>query len=97
MSKSRWTSHCPLPYLFMDTSINNLDRAAVTTFILKETIFFNVAGLKLAFNRMKMMEHVHLAGEDEDDIYSGFNDYNATLDTEVSTVPFNIQLLSATV
>ena len=36
---------------------------------------------------MTMMEHVHLAGEDEDDIYSGFNDYNATLDTEVSCNP----------
>lgn len=34
-------------------------------------------------NRMSMMEQVHLAGEDEDDIYGGFNDYNATLDTEV--------------
>ncbi|XP_033740062.1 intraflagellar transport protein 88 homolog isoform X5 [Pecten maximus] len=33
-------------------------------------------------NRMNMMEQVHLAGEDEEDIYSGFNDYNATLDTE---------------
>ncbi|XP_048258387.1 intraflagellar transport protein 88 homolog isoform X3 [Haliotis rufescens] len=33
-------------------------------------------------NRLTMMEHVHLAGEDEDDMYSGFNDYNATLDTE---------------
>ena len=28
------------------------------------------------------MEHVHLAGEDEDDIYSGYNEYNATLDTD---------------
>lgn len=36
-------------------------------------------------NRLSMMEHVHLAGEDEDDMYSGFNDYNATLDTEVGT------------
>ena len=34
-------------------------------------------------NRMSMMEQVHLAGEDEDDIYGGFNDYNATLDTDV--------------
>ncbi|XP_045196090.1 intraflagellar transport protein 88 homolog isoform X2 [Mercenaria mercenaria] len=33
-------------------------------------------------NRMSMMEQVHLAGEDEDDIYGGFNDYNATLDTD---------------
>ncbi|KAJ8314795.1 hypothetical protein KUTeg_006945 [Tegillarca granosa] len=33
-------------------------------------------------NRMSMMEQVHLAGEDEDDMYSGFNDYNATLDTD---------------
>lgn len=33
-------------------------------------------------NRMSMMEQVHLAGEDEEDIYGGFNDYNATLDTE---------------
>ena len=29
------------------------------------------------------MEHVHLAGEDEsEDLYGGFNEYNATLDTE---------------
>ena len=34
-------------------------------------------------DRMSVMEHVHLAGEEEDD-YSGFNDYNATLDTEVN-------------
>ncbi|WAR06937.1 IFT88-like protein [Mya arenaria] len=33
-------------------------------------------------NRMSMMESVHLAGEDEEDIYGGFNDYNATLDTD---------------
>ncbi len=33
---------------------------------------------------MNMMEHIHLAGEDEEDMYSGYNDYNATLDTEVS-------------
>ncbi len=33
---------------------------------------------------MQMMEQVHLVGEDEDDMYSGFNDYNATLDTDVS-------------
>ena len=29
-----------------------------------------------------MMENVHLGGEDEDDMYGGFNDYNATLDTD---------------
>ena len=43
-------------------------------------------------NRMSMMEQVHLAGEDEEDIYGGFNDYNATLDTDVSsftTVQYN--------
>ena len=34
---------------------------------------------------MNIMEHVHLAGEDEDDMYSGFNEYNATLDTDVGT------------
>ncbi|XP_064596903.1 intraflagellar transport protein 88 homolog isoform X2 [Liolophura sinensis] len=33
-------------------------------------------------SRLNMMEHIHLAGEDEDDLYSGYNDYNATLDTE---------------
>lgn len=33
-------------------------------------------------NRMSMMEQVHLGGEDEEDIYGGFNDYNATLDTD---------------
>ena len=34
-------------------------------------------------NRMSVMEQVHLQGEDEEDIYGGFNDYNATLDTDV--------------
>ncbi|XP_071135194.1 intraflagellar transport protein 88 homolog [Mytilus galloprovincialis] len=33
-------------------------------------------------NRMSMMEQTNLAGEDEDEMYSGFNDYNATLDTD---------------
>ncbi|XP_030642032.1 intraflagellar transport protein 88 homolog isoform X2 [Chanos chanos] len=28
------------------------------------------------------MEHVHLAAEDEDDLYSGYNDYNPTFDAE---------------
>ena len=39
---------------------------------------------------MKMMEQVHLAGEDEEDLYSGYNDYNATLDTDVSIDSVNI-------
>ncbi|KAJ8255820.1 hypothetical protein COCON_G00196840 [Conger conger] len=30
----------------------------------------------------KMMEHVHLAAEEEDDLYSGYNDYNPTFDSE---------------
>ncbi|XP_038059049.1 intraflagellar transport protein 88 homolog isoform X2 [Patiria miniata] len=29
-----------------------------------------------------MMEQVHLAGEDEDELYSGYNDYNPLFDTE---------------
>ncbi|XP_036397037.1 intraflagellar transport protein 88 homolog isoform X3 [Megalops cyprinoides] len=29
-----------------------------------------------------MMEHVHLAAEEEDDLYSGYNDYNPTFDAE---------------
>ncbi|KAK3096733.1 hypothetical protein FSP39_002774 [Pinctada imbricata] len=37
---------------------------------------------KYNMNRMNMMEQVHLGGEDEEDIYSGFNDYNATLDVD---------------
>ena len=28
----------------------------------------------------------HLGGEDEDNIYSGLNDYNATLNVDVSTL-----------
>uniref|UniRef100_H2ZWI9 Intraflagellar transport protein 88 homolog n=2 Tax=Latimeria chalumnae TaxID=7897 RepID=H2ZWI9_LATCH len=37
---------------------------------------------KYSFNKkLKMMEHVHLAGEEED-LYSGYNDYNPTFDTE---------------
>ena len=31
-----------------------------------------------------MMQGVHLVGEDEDDLYGGFNDYNPAFDTEVS-------------
>ena len=44
----------------------------------------NRAGL----SRMQIMEHAHLAGEDEadDDIYEDFDEYDATLDTEVSNV-----------
>lgn len=30
------------------------------------------------------MQSVHLVGEDEDDLYSGFNEYNPAFDTEVS-------------
>lgn len=41
-------------------------------------------------NRISIMEHVHLAGEDEDDLYGGFDAYNATLDTDVG---FTLSLL----
>jgi hypothetical protein len=34
------------------------------------------------------MNQVRFAGEDEDDAYSGFNDYNASLDTQVSSTEF---------
>ena len=30
-----------------------------------------------------MMQGVHLVGEDEEDLYSGFNEYNPAFDTEV--------------
>lgn len=30
-----------------------------------------------------MMQGVHLVGEDDDDPYGGFNDYNPAFDTEV--------------
>lgn len=30
------------------------------------------------------MENVHLAAEGDDDLYSGYNDYNPTFDSEVS-------------
>ena len=36
-------------------------------------------------SRLQMMEQVHLAGDEEEDIYGGFNDFNAALDTEVSS------------
>ena len=29
------------------------------------------------------MQSVHLVGEDEEDLYSGFNEYNPAFDTEV--------------
>ena len=36
-----------------------------------------------------MMQNVHLAPEtDEDDLYSGYNDYNPTYDTEVKKKKF---------
>jgi hypothetical protein len=38
-------------------------------------------------NRMNMMEQVHLVGEDEDEMYTGFNEYN---DTEVSLKCFHV-------
>lgn len=46
-----------------------------------------------------MMQNVHLAPEtDEDDLYSGYNDYNPTYDTEVKkkkkNKPLNILCLS---
>jgi hypothetical protein len=45
--------------------------------------------IQCGMNRMNMMEQVHLAGDDEEDIYGGFNDYNATLDVDVSfTLPW---------
>ena len=31
----------------------------------------------------RMLQSVHLVGEDEDDLYSGFNDHNPAFDTEV--------------
>ena len=30
-----------------------------------------------------MLSSVHLVGDDEDDIYGGFNDYNPAFDVEV--------------
>ena len=39
-------------------------------------------------SRLQMMEQVHLAGEEEEDIYAGFNDYSAALDTEVRILLF---------
>lgn len=39
------------------------------------------------------MENVHLAVED-DDLYSGYNDYNPTFDSEVSYELFSSNLLS---
>lgn len=42
--------------------------------------YFNVVNVL----QVKMMKNVHLATEaDEEDIYSGYNDYNPTFDTEV--------------
>ena len=32
---------------------------------------------------MNVMDHLHLAGVDEEDPYGDFNNYNAALDTEV--------------
>lgn len=34
--------------------------------------------------RLNMMEHIPPAGEEEEDIYGGFNEYSAALDTDVS-------------
>ena len=38
-----------------------------------------------------MLQGVHLVGEDEDDVYGGFNDYNPTFDTEVSRSCFRVK------
>lgn len=42
------------------------------------------------------MENLHLAVEDED-LYSGYNDYNPTFDSEVSDEPQRSDLLSPSV
>uniref|UniRef100_A0A3B1JA55 Intraflagellar transport protein 88 homolog n=1 Tax=Astyanax mexicanus TaxID=7994 RepID=A0A3B1JA55_ASTMX len=34
-----------------------------------------------------MMENIHLAAEDEDDLYTGYNDFNPTFDSEVANLP----------
>lgn len=36
------------------------------------------------------MQSLHLVGEDEDDVYSGFNEYNPAFDTEVSDMILQI-------
>ena len=38
-----------------------------------------------------MLQGVHLVGEDEDDVYGGFNDYNPAFDTEVSRSCFRVK------
>ena len=38
-----------------------------------------------------MLQGVHLVGEDEDDVYGGFNDYNPAFDTEVSRSCFHVK------
>lgn len=50
-------------------------------FLFQECIYMT------AFSQVQMMQNVHLAPDtDEDDLYSGYNDYNPTYDTEVRTV-----------
>uniref|UniRef100_A0A8B9H864 Intraflagellar transport protein 88 homolog n=1 Tax=Astyanax mexicanus TaxID=7994 RepID=A0A8B9H864_ASTMX len=36
---------------------------------------------------LRMMENIHLAAEDEDDLYTGYNDFNPTFDSEVANLP----------
>lgn len=40
-----------------------------------------------------MMENVHLVAEDEDDLYSGYNDYNPTFDSEVSVAFLSAEII----
>ena len=39
--------------------------------------------IKFEAEANRMLQSVHLVGEDEDDLYSGFNEYNPAFDTEV--------------
>jgi hypothetical protein len=41
-----------------------------------------------------MLSSVHLVGDDEDDIYGGFNDYNPAFDVEVRYKSMNVTFYS---
>ena len=67
------------PYLLMDTKV----------------IFASqVKKINFEVEADRMLQSVHLVGEDEDDLYSGFNEYNPAFDTEVrSDVPTHMIFL----
>lgn len=48
--------------------------------------FFSQPLVMSDLTRLSIMDQVHLAGEDEDELYSGYNEFNPIFDTQVKKI-----------